>query len=224
MYSALITIAILILGPTLAYVQSADWLATLGAVSAHHTVRRGAAVPGCKTLTDGIYHQDWETAPIGTGLSQPVGGCRTELRSQKRMGRALGGHQAPLGASAPISSGGARAMAGPLTGWSVAVAGGAGLHPNVLKAVQPWLRGGYLDGSGAGDPADNKHGTLRCRPPTSHFNSTFPSLKISFAEVTVRESFSFFAPKRILSRLMPAKLPSLLPDQPTEERCVRFQR
>lgn len=38
--------------------------------------------------------------------------------------------------------------------------GGASLSPNFLKAVQPWLRGGYLDGSGRGDPVDNKHGTF----------------------------------------------------------------
>lgn len=48
------------------------------------------------------------------------------------------------------------------------VTGGPGLHPDVLKAVQPWLRGGYLDGSGAEDPADNKYGTLFGILPTSY--------------------------------------------------------
>ncbi|HEV2379314.1 MAG TPA: hypothetical protein VG206_05910 [Terriglobia bacterium] len=43
------------------------------------------------------------------------------------------------------------------------------MHASVLKAVQPWLRGGYLDGSGGGDPADNRHGTLHRvkNPPTA---------------------------------------------------------
>lgn len=48
------------------------------------------------------------------------------------------------------------------------LAGGAGLHPDVLRAIQPWLRGGYLDGNGAGDPAGNKHGTFSPILPASY--------------------------------------------------------
>jgi hypothetical protein len=224
MFSALITIAILVLGPTLAYVQSTGWLATFAARSARQDVRKSAVRTASYPIVVDAHHQDWEAVGIGSIRLRPRAAPRIKFCGQERMGRAIAERKAPPGAFAPASLGRPDALGWPLTGRlravGGAIAGAAGLHANVLRAVQPWLRGGYLDGSGAGDPADNKHGTLRCRPPTSHLDSTFFFSKIIRSQGAVCQLSSFFPPGPPLSKFILLKRSALFPSQLPEERCI----
>jgi hypothetical protein len=49
-----------------------------------------------------------------------------------------------------------------------------GWQPDVLPRVRPWLRGGYTDGSGDGNPNDNKHETFFQVLPTPRPYARFP--------------------------------------------------
>lgn len=165
MISVLITIAVLVLGPGLAYGQSPAWLLRAASKSMRASVC--ATEAGWLQSRLAELHVPVLTEASATG-SPVTSGAETRVRShgQTSGGAARSpGHWRPRwGQSSnrlPVSQ-----LANPplrlavsresSLGWS---AGGAGLHPSVLKAVQPWLRGGYLDGSGRGDPADNKDGT-----------------------------------------------------------------
>jgi hypothetical protein len=54
----------------------------------------------------------------------------------------------------------------------------AGLQPPVLRAVRPWLRGGYDYGSGDGNPNDKTHGTFFQVLPTPRVYARFPFFNI----------------------------------------------
>jgi len=49
-----------------------------------------------------------------------------------------------------------------------------GFQPNLLPKLNPWLRGGFTDGSGDGNPNDNKHGTFFQVLPTPRLYARFP--------------------------------------------------
>jgi Alginate export len=63
---------------------------------------------------------------------------------------------------------------GKLAQRSGAFAAEAGLQPPVLRAVRPWLRGGYDYGSGDGNPNDKTHGTFFQVLPTPRVYARFP--------------------------------------------------
>lgn len=50
----------------------------------------------------------------------------------------------------------------------------AGLQPKILPGVKPWLRAGYFDGSGDGNPNDRTHGTFFSVLPTPRPFARFP--------------------------------------------------
>lgn len=156
--SGLITIVLLVLVPGLAYGQSPKSI--LKSCSA--AVRAG--VEGCawSTVTScaSFYRADFVLRLDESRVSQwqrHMDESRIEARGrpQLRAGEARAVDRMSRGALPNGAWHSVAQLAGTMT-----VA--AGLHPSVLKTVQPWLRGGYLDGSGHGDPADNKHGTLAC--------------------------------------------------------------
>jgi hypothetical protein len=49
-----------------------------------------------------------------------------------------------------------------------------GWQPKILPGVKPWLRGGFTDGSGDGNPNDNKHETFFQVLPTPRPYARFP--------------------------------------------------
>ncbi|HEY1756575.1 MAG TPA: alginate export family protein [Bryobacteraceae bacterium] len=53
-----------------------------------------------------------------------------------------------------------------------------GWQPKILPQVKPWLRGGYTDGSGDGNPSDNKHETFFEVLPTPRPYDRFPFFNI----------------------------------------------
>jgi hypothetical protein len=67
----------------------------------------------------------------------------------------------------------------------------AGIQPKVVKAIRPWLRAGYLYGSGDGNPSDTKHGTSFQLLPTPRPYARFPFFNFmnnedGFAELVLR--------------------------------------
>lgn len=74
-----------------------------------------------------------------------------------------------------------------------AFAAEAGIQPRTLQAVRPWLRTGYLYGSGDGNAADDKHGTFFQILPTPRPYARFPFFNFmnsedGFVELTLRPS------------------------------------
>jgi Alginate export len=67
---------------------------------------------------------------------------------------------------------------GKLAQRSGAFAAEAGWQPPVLRAVRPWLRGGYGYGSGDGNPNDDTHGTFFQVLPTPRVYARFPFFKM----------------------------------------------
>jgi hypothetical protein len=49
-----------------------------------------------------------------------------------------------------------------------------GFQPAILSSLKPWLRGGFTEGSGDGNPADNHHGTFFQILPTPRPYARFP--------------------------------------------------
>lgn len=67
----------------------------------------------------------------------------------------------------------------------------AGIQPEILRALRPWLRAGYFYGSGDGNPADNKHGTFFQILPTTRPYARFPFFNLmnnedGFGELILR--------------------------------------
>jgi hypothetical protein len=74
---------------------------------------------------------------------------------------------------------------GSLTQRAAAGAAEAGIQPNILKAVKPWIRGGYYYGSGDGNSQDGTHGTFFALLPTPRVYARFPF----FNEMNNRDAF-----------------------------------
>ena len=160
MTSALITVVLLLLGPGLAYFHSPLSLVKAGLVTAKAGVWAGMQRWSRHRAASVTYNDDWrQVLNTGSDHDRPnaleertnaVGIRVHDLRTLRSrwsvVNPGLWGAKRAVGRNSPD----------PL----VEATEGADLHPDLLKAVQPWLRGGYLDGSGAGDPADNKHGTV----------------------------------------------------------------
>lgn len=184
MISALITIVVLLLGPGLAYGRSPVRLLRAAANSLRASI--GAAERGFA----------WSPAQMGIPVLTraellvrfaPATAPDLTLRPQRPSGEAAGRarfkrqglRSSGEAVSAPIPTSTACLLTdSPVCSRARAI-GGAVFHPSLLKAVQPWLRGGYLDGSGAGDPADNKHGTFACvffTPSSARLNHFHPKL------------------------------------------------
>ena len=184
MISALITIVVLVLGPGLAYGQSPAWLLRAASKSMRASVRATEAGWLQSALAD-LYapvlsaERQAGSLPTSTATIRLRPRCRQNPCAAGSPGRSrrwsrLSSRIPASHANNPPTRLAVSRESSP--GWS---AGGAGLYPSVLKAVQPWLRGGYLDGSGAGDPDNNKHGTLRSEfclpssPESKPSNSSF---------------------------------------------------
>jgi hypothetical protein len=60
-----------------------------------------------------------------------------------------------------------------------------GFQPKIVKAVRPWLRGGYFHSSGDNNPNDNVHGTFFAILPTPRIFARFPF----FNEMNNRDLF-----------------------------------
>ncbi len=176
MISALITIVVLVLGPGLAYGQSPAWLLRACSKSLRASVRVTEASWFQSTLAD-LYVPVVTEARATAYLITPTANSSASSQRQANLSAAR-----PPGNSRRQWSGLSDQIPAPhvavlqpkfnvsRAGALDSSSGGAGLHPSVLKAVRPWLRGGYLDGSGAGDPADNRHGTSAfefCLPSSS---------------------------------------------------------
>src|SRR6266545_5597689 len=76
---------------------------------------------------------------------------------------------------------------------SGAFAAETGWQPPVLRAVRPWLRGGYNYGSGDGNPNDATHGTFFQVLPTPRVYARFPFFNMmnnrdTFGELVLRPS------------------------------------
>ena len=74
-----------------------------------------------------------------------------------------------------------------------AFAAEAGWQPPVLRAVRPWLRGGYNYGSGDPNPNDGSHGTFFQVLPTPRVYARFPFFNMmntrdTFGELILRPS------------------------------------
>ncbi len=74
---------------------------------------------------------------------------------------------------------------GVLTQRSGAGAVEAGYQPKILKAVRPWLRGGYFYSTGDNNPNDDTHGTFFAILPTPRVYARFPF----FNEMNNRDLF-----------------------------------
>jgi len=74
---------------------------------------------------------------------------------------------------------------GLLTQRSGAGAVEVGYQPAIVKAVRPWLRGGYFYSTGDGNPNDNVHGTFFAILPTPRVYARFPF----FNEMNNRDLF-----------------------------------
>ncbi len=66
-----------------------------------------------------------------------------------------------------------------------------GFQPAILPKVKPWLRGGFSEGSGDGNPNDNRHGTFFQILPTPRLYARFPffnmmNLQDGFANLILR--------------------------------------
>jgi hypothetical protein len=159
--SGLITIVLLVLVPGLAYGQSPKSILKSCSESVRDAVRAGAeggawsTVTGCASYHRGDFVLRLDESRISQWQRQ-----MDEIRLASRGRPRLRADKASAGTAGRMWRG-----TGPNIAYAFAhargvVTAGAGLHPDVLRSVRPWLRGGYLDGSGHGDPADNKHGTL----------------------------------------------------------------
>lgn len=174
MVSALITVTILLLGPGLAYFQSPVSLTGAGFTSSRAGVRAGMQRRGRFSVPKSMARNGCRYMPA-TG-DDPFAPLATMEKSDDS-GASPGSPE--VKSSAPKADPKARdAMRAVhcefVSDRLIGVRGGAGLHRHVLRAVRPWLRGGYLDGSGSGDPADNKHGTS-LRPARRLLFSHIPS-------------------------------------------------
>jgi hypothetical protein len=159
--SGLITIVLLVLVPGLSYGQSPKSILKSCSKSVREAVRVAAeggawsTATGCASyrLSDFVVRLD---EPRVAQWQRQMDEIRIAARGRPRLraGEARGGTADRMwrGTRPNIACALAHARG--------VAAGGAGLHRDVLRSVRPWLRGGYLDGSGHGDPADNKHGTL----------------------------------------------------------------
>ena len=143
----------------------------------------------------GIYYDDWRHVLKTDNRS-------TALR-QKDMGNirlwTLGGHylqtiDSPAGPLDFMSwSAFQTGSWGALADRAGVFVGEAGVQPKVLKALRPWLRAGYLYGSGDGNAVDNKHGTFFQLLPTPRPYARFPFFNMmnnedGFAELELRPS------------------------------------
>jgi hypothetical protein len=63
---------------------------------------------------------------------------------------------------------------GSLNHRAAAIAAEAGIQPRVWTKLKPWIRGGFFDGSGDGDPNDGTHGTFFQLLPTPRPFARFP--------------------------------------------------
>lgn len=147
--SGLITIVLLVLVPGLAYGQSPKSILKSCSESVRDAVRAGAeggawsTVTGCAFYCQGDFVFRLDESRISQWQRQ-----MDEIRLASRGRPRLRADKASAGTADRMWRG-----TGPNIAYAFAHAGGvvtagAGLHPDVLRSVRPWLRGGYLDGSG----------------------------------------------------------------------------
>jgi hypothetical protein len=141
----------------------------------------------------GIYYDDWRHV-LKTD-NRP-----TQVR-QADMGNVriwtMGGHylqtvESPAGPLDFMSWGAVQTGSwGALADRAEVFAGEAGVQPKIVKSLRPWLRTGYLYGSGDGNASDRTHGTFFQILPTPRPYARFPFFNLmnnedGFAELMLR--------------------------------------
>ena len=172
LFSALITVVLLVLVPGLAYGQSPALI--LKAAAAGMKESRNRAVRWDHTALRYLARDQV--------LAMDPESCLLQLHCDTRRldSQARARHRFRSAASRHHAAGFESRSGSPVykcIQTTTMRAGVGGLHASVLKAVQPWLRGGYLDGNGHGDPADNRHGTPLCVRHAPPSPANFPLLQ-----------------------------------------------
>lgn len=152
------------------------WVNTAFAYSAlTGQVKQASTSPG-EWRVFGIYYDDWRHV-LKTD-NRPAAARQLDM-SNIRLGT-FGGHYLQAFATKPLTvdllAWGAYQTGawGSLADRAGVFAGEAGIQPAVLKALRPWLRTGYLYGSGDGNPSDRTHGTFFQLLPTPRVYARFP--------------------------------------------------
>ncbi len=162
-----------------------------------YTSLTGQIMPRQKTAGEwrvfAIYYDDWRHV---LKTDDRTAAARAKDMGNIRIGT-FGGHyvqtaETPAGTLDFLSWGAVQTGTwGALTDRAGAFAEEAGVQPNVLRAVRPWLRAGYFYGSGDGNASDNKQGTFFLLLPTPRVYARFPFFNMmnnedGFAELMLR--------------------------------------
>jgi hypothetical protein len=136
----------------------------------------GTAAHSAETRVMAIYYDDWR--PVLKTDNRPLAARRGDL-DNIRIGTFGGHHMSALATKAGtldfLAWGvGQTGRWGRLAQRSYAIDFEGGFQPNLLRKLKPWLRGGYSDGSGDGNPDDNTHGTFFQILPTPRPFARFP--------------------------------------------------
>jgi hypothetical protein len=132
----------------------------------------------------GLYYHDWRSI---AKVDNRAAALRAQDLANVRVG-SFGGHYLQ---ATTTSSGIFDLLAwgvGQFGKWSSldhkasAIALEAGYQPPGLKALKPWLRGGYFHGSGDSDPNDASHGTFFNVLPTPRIYARFPFFNLMNVE------------------------------------------
>jgi len=143
---------------------------------AAYTKPWGTGAHSAETRVMAIYYDDWRSV-LKTD-NRPLAARRTDL-DNIRIETFGGHHLSALTTAAGTLDFLAWGVAqtgkwGRLTQRAYAVDFEGGYQPKILDAVKPWLRAGYSNGSGDGNPNDNTHGTFFQILPTPRPFARFP--------------------------------------------------
>lgn len=164
--------------PTRGVLQTDGWgwvNTAFGYTSLTGQVKQASSNPG-EWRVFGIYYDDWRH--VFKADNRPAAVRQLDM-GNIRLGT-FGGHYLQAFETKPVTFdllvwGAIQAGAWGSEGDKASViAGEAGIQPAVLKSVRPWLRTGYLRGSGDSNPADNTHGTFFQLLPTPRPYARFP--------------------------------------------------
>ncbi len=166
-----------------------------------YTSLTGQVAPKGKNAAEwrvfGIYYDDWRHVLKVDNRSTPIRQADMgNIRLWTLGGRYLQTMQSPAGPLDFMCWGALQAGSwGALADRAEVFDGEAGVQPKVLKIFHPWLRTGYLYGSGDGSPSDNRHGTFFQLLPTPRPYARFPFFNFmnnedGFAELVLRPGSS----------------------------------
>ncbi|MBZ5578190.1 MAG: alginate export family protein [Acidobacteriia bacterium] len=163
--------------PTRGVFQTNGWGETnTGFGYAAYTKPWGTGAHSAETRAMVIYYDDWR--PVLKTDNRPLAARRGDLDNIRI--ETFGGHH--------LSALTTKAGTLDLLAWGVAQTGNwgrltqrayavdleGGFQPRILARLKPWLRGGYTNGSGDGNPNDQTHGTFFQILPTPRPFARFP--------------------------------------------------